>query len=46
MVDKLGEKSEFSEVDIDNVKSLESALAGAYILLISYLNILSLTWCP
>lgn len=34
MLAKLGENSEFAEVNIDNVKSLETALNGAWILLI------------
>lgn len=35
MLSKLGENSEFTEVNIDNVKSLEAALHGAWILLIA-----------
>lgn len=36
MVATLGGNSEFSEVDVTNVKSLEAALTGAQILLFTF----------
>lgn len=35
MVATLGENSEFSQVDINNVNSLEAALSGAYEILLN-----------